>query len=75
MHEVIRLLVALMNERIVHVDHFDLPIRFGQFRHASVVVPDRFRRSPHVGFERADVRCMQITDCCREHQNIARTLA
>ena len=69
--EVIRALVALMNGRIVHLEHPNARIAFVQRRQMRIVVPNRLGRSPHVRGEASGISPVQVPDGGGEHDDVS----
>src|SRR5260221_12158703 len=58
--EVIRPLIALVNERVMHVERLDPRIALAQSSDVRIVLPERVARRPHVGLETSWMREVQI---------------
>lgn len=72
--EVIRSLIALMHERIVHVEDLHAGVILPQGREVGVMFPQGRRRGTHVGLELSRRRRMQITHGRSQHDDVARAL-
>lgn len=73
--EVIWALIALMNQWIVHVDHFDTAIGFREACNTRVLFPNRIGGRANVRLKLPGIGKMEIANSRREHQNVTRALA
>src|SRR5262249_17217422 len=73
-NEVVRALIALMYQRIVHLDLLDRVITLIERCDIRVVEPDRVGGRPHVGFELPRICQVQVPHGGSQHGDIAGTL-
>ena len=73
--EMVRALVALMNQRVLHADDFDIPVGFGESGDSRVMFPDGIGRGPDIGLKLSGMGEVQIADGSRQDRRVARTLA
>jgi|ERR1043165_246804 hypothetical protein len=72
--EVVWPLIALMDERIMHVDQLDARVAFTQTCDMGIVQPQGIGGRPDVRPELAWTRHVQISHGSGQHQDVARTL-
>lgn len=66
--------VALVNQRVVAVDDFDVRIRFVERCQIRIVQPERRAGCAHVDLELPGMRPVEITYRGGQHHNVARRL-
>ena len=72
MQAVIWRLIALINQRIVAIDHFHRRISWIQRREVGVVVPQLRARSPNVRNKLIGIAFMKIAHRRGEHHDVTR---
>ena len=75
MDEVVGPLIALMNQRVVHVQHGHARIALLQRREIGIVLPESIGGSADIGHELTGARRVQIAYGGGEHDDVAWTLA
>ena len=70
MNEVIRDVVRVMNQRVMHLDHTDAAIVFIEWRDVRIVLPELRTRSTDVGQKLLRVSAMQVSNRRSEHHNV-----
>src|SRR3954468_23264938 len=71
-NEMVRSVVAPMDQRIVCDHGTNTRLLFLQRCEMRIVLPERGTRGAHVGQETARVGSMQVADCGRKHNEVAR---
>ena len=74
MDKVVGTLVALMYQRVMHVQRLNARVALLQRRDVRIVLPNRIGRGTHIGLKPTRTSGMQITNRRRQHENIAGTL-
>src|SRR5262249_756592 len=74
MEEMPRRLIALVNQRIMTVDHFHFAVAFGQRSNVRIVPPEFRAGRADVGDELPRIRAMEIAHGDGQHDDIARRL-
>jgi hypothetical protein len=72
--EMVGPLVRLVDERIVHVEHFDVRRAFLEGSDERIILPEGVGRGADVGLKPAGVGGVQIADSRGQHQDVAGTL-
>lgn len=72
--EVMRFLVAAMNQRVLAGDEFDAGIVFVERRDVRIVLPGRRAWGTHVREELSGMTAMQVPDGGCQHHDVARRL-
>jgi hypothetical protein len=70
-NEVVGHFVALVNEWIVALDHFDVGVVLIELGDEGIVLPQGWTRRPHIGDELTGVARVQVSNGGREHNDIA----
>ena len=71
----VRARIALVNQRIPHLDDLRVRVFFGNRNDAVIVLPKVRAGSPHIGQELALVGSVQVTHTACEHDYITRGLS